>query len=485
MGTRINHEKTGIRHRTMHGILWSAIERFSVQFIQLLVQVLIARILSPEDFGIIGMLAIFLAISQSFVDSGFSNALIRKTDRTEIDNSTVFYFNVVVGVVAYLVLYILAPFIARFYNTPILTSVTRLIALGVLFNSLTIVQRALLTAKVDFKTQAKASLIAVILSGGIGLFMAYTDWGVWALVAQAVLYYLVNTLALWIYTSWKPLFVFSRTSFLDLFGFGSKLLVAGLLETIYRNIYTIVIGKTFSASDLGFYTKANTFSQFPSANLTGILQRVTYPILCEYQSDNERLKQIYRKYLRLSAYIIFPLMIGLAVLSQPFIVLLLTEKWAMAVILLQILCVAMMWYPIHAINLNLLQVKKRSDLFLRLEIWKKVIGVIVLCATLPFGLISLCIGQIISSLISLAINTYYTSKLIQLGFFKQMKDLLPALFYSFSMGAFVYWLTQYIDGNLMKIVVGILVGVVFYIAIGKLTRSAELRDLQTLIKKTK
>ncbi len=431
------------------------------------------------------MLAIFLALAQSFIDCGFSNALIRKADRTEIDNSTVFYFNVVVGVVAYLVLYILAPFIARFYNTPILTPVTRFIALGVFFNSLTIVQRALLTANVDFKTQAKSSLIAVVISSVIGLYMAFTGFGVWALVSQAVVNYFVNTIALWLLASWKPKWAFSWMSFSEMFGFGSKLLLSGLLDTTFRNLYTIVVGKVYSASDLGLYTKASAFSQFPSSNITGILQRVTYPVMCEYQNEDARLCLLYQKYLRLSAYVIFPLMVGLAAVARPLMVALLTEKWEGGVVLLQTLCIAMMWYPIHAINLNLLQVKGRSDLFLRLEIWKKVIGVIVLCATLPFGLAPLCIGQIISSLISLAINTHYTGKLIQLGFFKQMQGLLPALFYSFSMGAFVYWLTQYIDGNLMKIVVGILAGIVFYIAIGKLTCSAELRDLQTLIMKTK
>lgn len=470
-----------LKQRTVSGVIWSAVERFSVQFVQLVVQVIIARILTPEDFGVIGMLAIFLALAQSFIDSGFSNALIRKTDRTEVDNSTVFYFNIVVGLIAYAVLFWAAPWIAQFYKTPILTPITRFIALGVFFNSLTIVQRAILTARVDFKTQAKASFVAVVISGAIGIYMAYAGYGVWALAVQAVLNYLVNTAMLWILTAWKPLWVFSWDSFKELFGFGSKLLLSGLLDTAFRNIYTIVIGKFFSAADLGFYTKASQLAQLPSSNVTGILQRVTYPLLCDYQNEDERLRNVYRKYLRLSAYVIFPLMIGLAAVAEPLIVALLKEQWLGAVLLLQILCVVMMWYPIHAINLNLLQVKGRSDLFLKLEIWKKLMATVVLCITLPFGLIWLCLGQIGTSLLSLAINTSYTGKLIQLGFFKQMKDLVPAMLYSFSMGAIVYWIIQYVDGNITKVFVGIIVGVLYYIIIGKITHSAELRDLQSLI----
>ena len=422
-----------LKVRTAKGIIWSSIERLSVQFIQLVIQILIARILTPNDFGIIGMLAIFLAVAQSFIDSGFSNALIRKIDRTEVDNSTVFYFNVVIGVVFYIILYYSAPYIAQFYNTPILTLVMRIVSLGVFFNSLSIVQRALLTAKVDFKIQAKASLIAVVISGTIGLYLAYSGYGVWALVWQVVVNYAINTLALWVLTKWKPIWAFSWTSFREMFGFGSKLLLSGLLDTVFRNIYTIVIGKVYTSAELGYFTKANQFAQFPSSNLTGIIQRVTYPLLCEFQSDDERLRYAYRKYLRMSAFIIFPLMLGLVAVAHPLIVVLLTEKWEKAAVLLQILCVAMMWYPIHAINLNLLQVKGRSDLFLRLEIIKKTILVIILCITIPLGVDWMCAGQIFSSLIALTINTFYTGKLIDLCFFKQMKDMIPAILYSSSM----------------------------------------------------
>lgn len=471
-----------LKAKTAKGVLWSSIERFSVQFVQLVIQILIARILTPNDFGIIGMLAIFIAVAQSFIDSGFSNALIRKTDRTETDNSTVFYFNIVVGIFFYAILYFTAPAIADFYDTPILIPITRVLALGIVFNSLAIVQRAILTARVDFKTQANASLVAVTISGLIGLWMAYNGYGVWSLAWQTVINGAINTLMLWILTNWYPRLAFSWKSFKELFSFGSKLLLSGLLNTIYSNVYTIVIGKIFSKGDLGFYTKANQLASFPSSNLTGIMQRVTYPLLCDFQNDDERLRYTYRKYLRLSAFIIFPLMVGFAAVAEPFIIALLTPKWSGAVVLLQILCFALMWYPIHAINLNFLQVKGRSDLFLRLEIIKKVIGVCILCITIPLGLTWMCVGQIVSSFVCLGINTHYTGKLIDLGFWKQMKDLMPALLTSLSMGVFVYLSTLISNVNALKVLIGIVVGVSYYYGINKITKSPELNDLTSLVK---
>lgn len=472
-----------VKNKAVKGVMWSAIERFSVQFVQLIIQILIARILSPDDFGIIGMIAIFIAIAQSFIDSGFSNALIRKRDRTDIDNSTVFYFNIVVGAVFYLLLYLCAPAIAKFYNTPILVPVTRIVGLGVIFNSLAVVQRANLTAKVDFKTQAKASLISVIISGGCGLSLAYKGFGVWSLVAQTLLNGGCNTIFLWIFAKWYPKWVFSWKSFREMFSFGSKLLLSGLMDTLYKNIYTIVIGKFYSAGDLGYFTKANQLASFPSSNITGILQRVTYPLLCENQGNKEVLRTRYRTFLRLSAYVVFPLMVGLAVLAEPLIETLLTDKWIAAVPLLQLLCLSMMWYPIHAINLNLLQVQGRSDLFLRLEVIKKIVGVSILCITIPMGVVWMCVGKIVVTIIALIINTHYTGKLIGLGFLKQMRDLLPSLVYSFLMGAAVMLITMVVDNNILQIIIGIAVGVVVYFVMSKITRSEEYKTLMSLVHK--
>ncbi len=472
-----------LKKKTVSGILWSSIERFSVQGIQFVIMIIMARILLPSDYGMIGMLAIFIAISQVLIDSGFSNALIRKKDRTEIDCSTVFYFNIVVGIILYLILFLVAPLIAKFYNVQELTSLTRVVAINLFVNSLTVVQRAILTIRVDFKTQAKASFSAAFLSGLIGIGMAYKGYGVWALAIQTVLNGIINASLLWFLSKWKPIKVFSYHSFKELFSFGFSLLLSGLFNVIYLNIYTIVIGKKFSSKDLGFYTRADQFAQFPSINLTGILQRVTYPILSNIQDDKERLTLAYRKILRLSAYIVFPLMIGLAVLATPLINCLLTEKWNFTALLLQILCVAYMWYPVHMINLNLLQVKGRSDLFFRLEIIKDGLGILILCITMPLGLVAMCCGLIFSSLIGLTINTYYTGKLIGLGFFKQLHDLMPSILYSFSMGGLVFFLISFIPNDFFQIIAGISVGIVYYLVISFLTKSQELAELLLLMKK--
>lgn len=472
-----------LKQKAAKGVLWSTVERFSVQGVQFLIMIVMARLLTPHDYGIIGMLAIFLAVSQSLIDSGFSQALIRKQDRTEIDNNTVFYFNIVVSALLYAILYVSAPFVADFYDTPQLCPVMRVVCLGIIFNSLAVVQRALLTIRIDFKTQAKAALTAAVMSGVAGIAMAYHGFGVWSLVAQQLLNLGINTGLLWLLSKWRPRLVYSWQSFHELFAFGSKLLASGLLDTIYRNIYPIVIGKLFSASSLGHYTRAHQFSEFPSSNLTGIIQRVTYPVLCEIQDDDERLSSIYRRFLKLSAFVIFPLMVGLSSVAQPFVSIMLGPQWNFCGQLLQIICFSMMWYPIHAINLNLLQVKGRSDLFLRLEIIKKILGVSVLCLTAPFGLVVMCYGSILNSLVALAINTYYTGKLINVGFLRQMRDLLPTLALCLAMFTLILSVNSFLSGNAAKLCTGVVTGVAFYSLTSYVFKFSELKELLSLIRK--
>lgn len=472
-----------LKSKTVKGVVWSSIERFSTQGVQFLIMIIMARLLTPKDYGLIGMLAIFLAVAQSLIDSGFSQALIRKQDRTDVDNSTIFYFNIVVSSALYLILFIAAPFVADFYNQPELTNVMRVVCLGVILNSLAVVQRALLTVRIDFKTQAKASLSAAVISGCIGIVLAYCGFGVWSLVVQQLLNLSVNTLLLWIFSKWRPIAVFSWKSFHELFAFGSKLLASGLLDTLYRNIYPIVIGKLFSASSLGHYTRAQQFSEFPSSNVTGIIQRVTYPILCGIQDETERLEAVYRKFLKLSAFIIFPLMIGMSAVARPFIDIVLGTQWGFCGQLLQIICFAMMWYPIHAINLNLLQVKGRSDLFLRLEIIKKILGITVLCITAPFGLVVMCYGQIFNSIVALVINTYYTGKLINVGFIRQMKDLLPTILLSLIMFWAILLVNGFIEVNMHRLVIGVLVGIIVYVSGSYIFNFKELQTLFSLIRR--
>ena len=472
-----------LRHKTVNGVLWSSVERFSVQGVQFLVMVVMARLLTPKDYGLVGMLAIFIAVAQSLVDSGFSQALIRKQERTEVDNSTVFYFNIAVGFLLYGLFYVSAPWVARFYDSPELVDLMRVVCLSVVFNSFAVVQRALLTVRIDFKTQAKASLTAAVVSGIVGIGMAYTGFGYWSIAAQQLVNLGLNTLLLWLFARWRPRWTYSWASFRELFAFGSKLMASGLLDVVYRNMYLLVIGKVFTASSLGHYTRAHQFAEFPSSNLTGIMQRVTYPVLCQIQDDDARLASIYRRFLRVSAFIVFPLLTGLSAVAEPFILLLLKEQWLFAATLLQIICFAMMWYPIHAINLNLLQVKGRSDLFLKLEVIKKLLAVAVLCLTIPMGLVAMCVGQIFSSLAALVINTRYTGLLIQVGFLRQMRDLLPTLLLSLTMWVLVYALVHVLPGLWLQLVVGVLAGMVYYLGFARLLRFPEMGELLSLIRK--
>lgn len=472
-----------LKAKTVNGVIWSSIDRFTTQGIQFVFSILIARLLLPSDYGVVAMLGIFMGVSQCFIDSGFSTALVRKLDRTEVDFSTVFYFNNIVAVLFYALLWLASPYIAAFYDLPLLEDVTKIVGLNLIIGTLGGIQNAKLSIAIDFKTRAKISVITTIFTGVVGLYLAYRGYGVWALVLQGLSSNILRTLLLWVYVKWRPQWVFSWKSFREMFSFGSKMLASGLLDTIYNNIYTIVIGKCFNSAALGVYSRADGLAQFPSSNITGVLQAVTFPVLSSIQNDEERLAVGYKKLLRLSAFVIFPAMVGLAAVADPFIRLALTDKWEGAIRFLQIICFSMMWYPIHAINLNLLTATGRSDYFLKLEVIKKVQGVIVLAVTVPMGLVAMCYGRIISSLISLVWNTYYTKKIIGYGYVQQMKDLMHILLHSLVMGAITYGVVGILPNLWLKLIVGILVGVVYYIAGAYLMKFEEMQELLLIIKR--
>ena len=472
-----------LKEKTVKGLMWSSIDRFSTQGIQFMFSILIARLLLPSDYGAVAMLNIFLSISQSFIDCGFGTALIRKLDRTDTDFSTVFYFNIVVGLFFYIVLWLASPYIAAFYEIPLLEDITKVLALTFVFSSFSGVHSAKLSITIDFKTIAKISIIVTILTGSVGLWMAYNGYGVWALVIQAVSWSLLRTVLLWLFVRWIPKWIFSWKSFRGMFSFGSKLLISGLIDTTYKNIYTLVVGKVFSSTTLGLYSRASGLAQYPSSNITSVLQGVTFPVLSSIQNETERLADAYKRFLRISAFIVFPLMVGLAAVADPLIRLVLTDKWEGCIYLLQIVCFSMMWYPIHAINLNLLQVKGRSDFFLKLEIIKKIQGVTILCVTIPMGIVVMCYGQIVGSLLSLVYNTYYTKKLIGYGYIAQMKDLLHILIHSLAMGVGVWCIVQIFDSLWLQLVVGILCGAVYYIVGAYFLHFEELKEMISLVRK--
>jgi len=471
-----------LKQKTASGFFWSAAERFSVQGLQFVIGIILARLLLPSDYGLIGMLAIFLALSQVFIDSGFSSALIQKKDRTETDFSTAFYFNIAIGLSFYLILYLLSPFIADFYNAPILNSLTKVIGLSVFINSLAVVQRAKLSIILDFKTQAKASLIAVFISGIIGISMAYNDFGVWSLAAQLISRTLINSILLWYFSKWLPKLIFSYESFKSLFSFGSKLLLAGLLYTLYGNLYLIVIGKIFNASSLGFYTRAQQFQKLTTENVTAVIQRVTFPVLSSIQDKDEQLVKIFRKFIRIATFVIFPITISLAVLAEPVIEILLTEKWLPTVPLLQLLCIVGILHPLHAINLNIINVKGRSDIFLKLEIIKTILTTIAIAITFSYGIKALIYGQLITSVLTLIITMYFSGKMISYHPFKQFKDLMPIAIITALMAVAVHLSIYSIDQNWLKLMIGVLAGIITYAVAAKIGRFEEIKQILSLIK---
>ena len=456
---------SSLKNQVFKGVGWNTIERFSVQGTQFLLQIILARLLLPSDYGIIAMLAIFLGIAQVFVDSGFGNALIQKRVCTNIDYSTVFYYNLVVSIGIYFLFYIISPFVADFYNIPDLKIVMRVISLTIIINALTLVQRTILIKKVDFKSQSKVVFVSVLISGICSVLMAYEGFGVWSLCFQSILNGALQVVFFYFYVKWLPSLTFSIESFKEFFGYGSKILIASIISVIYNNLYTIVIGKKFSARELGYFSRADHFSAFPSSNIGGIISRVSLPVLSKIQDDDVRLRKAYCKLIRYSSFIIFPLMTGLAALSEPLIRVVLGQKWMGIVALLQIMCLGAMWDHLSSLNLNLLYVKGKTSLVLRLEIIKKTIAIIILIISLPFGLYLMCWGRVLYSLIAFYINTYYTNQIIGLPFRHQFLDVIPIALVSIFNGLLILLIVKLLYNTVLSLLIGFLFGVSFYMLV--------------------
>ena len=416
-----------------------------MQGIHLLVGIILARLLLPRQFGLIGMITILIAISQSFVDSGFGKALIRKKTCTQTDYSTVFYFNLAVSLFFYLLLFFGAPAVSSFYNEPQLKSIIQILGIGIIINSFSIVQRTQLIKLIEFKLQTKISILVAIGSGIVSIIMAFSGFGVWSLITGMLVTYTLRTLLLWFWNKWKPSPIFSVSSFKEMFSFGSKLLIISLIDTIYRNVYLLIIGKYFSATELGYYTRADQFKKLPSQNIYKTIQRVSYPVLSTIQDDIPKLKAVYQRLIRSTMFITFILMMGLAAVAKPMILTLIGEKWLPSVIYLQLLCFGGMLYPLHAINLNMLQVLGRTDLFLRLEIVKKILSVPVIIIGVSLGIKAMIIGMIFLSYFSYFINSYYSGKHIGYTSFQQIKDIFPSFLFAAITSAIVF-----IEGQLLN-----------------------------------
>lgn len=469
-----------LRSTAAKGVIWSAIDKFAVQLGQFVVSIVLARILMPEDFGLLGMLSIFIALSQTFIESGMGLGLIQRQNRTDIDFSTVFVFNLAVSSLFYLLLFFSAPLIASYFNQPLLIDLMRILGLNLFINSLAIVQRTKLTIAIDFKAIAKTNVIGVILGGIAGVIAAMNGLGVWSLVIQTLLGSFASTLSLWFFSHWKPSIAFSRTSFKNLFGFGSKLLLSGLYAQLMNNVYNIFIGKYFSISSLGYYTRAKGFADISAGTITSILQQATFPILASVQTDKEKLVSVYSRMIRMSSFCIIPVMTLIALLAKPIVILLLTEKWIFVIPLLQWMVFARIFFPMSAINMNLLNAIGRSDLFLKMDLSKLPITVIAMIITIPLGVNAMVIGQVVTSGVSFFLNAYLPGKFYGYGAISQLKDMFPVLVATAGMSLVVFFLTLFLDSLILQLIIGSILAILSYLFFCWLLKLEELLEVKKM-----
>lgn len=450
-----------MKNKTINSVAWESVERLSAQIAQFILGIVLARILCPEDFGLIAMLTIFIAIAQTVLDSGFTNALICKKDRTDVDYCTVFYFNIAISIIIYIILFFIAPLVSRFYVRPELTLLLRVISLSIIIDSFSIVQIAKLQISMNFKPLAIVTLVASVISGVVAIFAALNGLGVWSLIIRVLIERFSFAVLITIIGKWKPRIVFSIESFKGLFSFGSKIMLSGLLNTIYVNLSTIVVGKFFSAKLLGIFSRGEQFAALPGSNIATILKKVSLPLLSELQNDNHGLVALYSKYIRTSSMFVFFVMSLLAAVAYPLVVLVLSPVWSESVIYLQIFCYAYMFNHISDINLNLLQVKGRSDLYLKLEIYKKILSTIILFASIPFGILAIAISRVVYTQIALFINTIYTKKIYQISYTTQLKDFIP-----YFIKATIACIPAYIISMLnMPLLLAIILGIIISVGI--------------------
>lgn len=476
---------TSLKSTATKGVLWSAVDKFAVQFGQFVVSIVLARILMPEDFGLIGMLAIFIAFSQTFIESGLGTGLIQRQDRTDVDFSTLFVFNLGVSGFFYLLLFLSAPFISSFFGQPQLTDLARVLGLSLFLNAFAIVQRTKLTVVVDFKTIAKSNVLGMLAGGLCGVIAAKNGYGVWSLVVQILIGSLVSSVSLWFFSNWSPSLAFSKKSFKSLFGYGSKLLLAGLYAQILNNVYNVCLGKFYPTASLGYYTRAKSFAELSAGTIVSILQQSTFPILATVQHDKEKLISIYGRMIRMSAFFIIPLMTLIALLAKAIVILLLTDKWVALIPLLQWMVFARIFYPMSALNMNLLNAVGRSDLFLKVDLSKLPITILAMIITIPLGVKAMIIGHVVTTTLFFFINAYLPGKLFGYGPIKQLKDMLPFFVATIGMAFSVVVITCFVDNLVLQLFLGGAFGLVTYLFVCWLFKLEELAEVWELVLKLK
>ncbi|UAY55463.1 lipopolysaccharide biosynthesis protein [Arachidicoccus terrestris] len=479
---------TTLKKQAISGLFWTFTQQFSVQAINVIVGIVLARILAPSVFGLIGMLAVFIAVGTSLMDSGMTSSLIRTTRADQKDYSTVFFVNLIFSVIFYLIIFLCGPLIAKFYHQPILSPVVRVYSLAFIIRAFVAVQTTKLTKEMRFKEQMLMQIPSTIIGGLVGVVLAYQGFGVWSLVTMNLLQSLIFTIQHWLFSGWVPSLLIDKSKFKYHFHFGYKLTFSGLIDTIYSNIYKIVIGKYFSATELGYFTQAQSLQMLPVTNISIALSKVTYPMFAALKNDDIKLRNAYRKLLHQVAFIVAPLMAIAIVLAKPLFIFALTAKWLPAVPYFQILCITGVLYPYHAYNLNILNVKGRSDLYLKLEIIKKAFITVGVAVSIFYGIYGLLIFQVISSIFAFIVNTWYSGKFINYPGYKQIIEVTPIILIAGSVGLMTFLLNKYFisDRYFPNIVIILLltsIYLILYFFLSKIFRISALQELKLLILK--
>lgn len=455
---------TNSKNSVLSNLIWRFAERCGAQLVAFVVSVVLARILDPDAYGTVALITVFTTILQVFVDSGLGNALIQKKDADDLDFSTVFFTNIVFCTVLYLGLFVSAPFIAQFYENVSLTPYIRVLGLTILVSGIKNVQQAYVSKKLMFKKFFFATLAGTIMAAVVGIIMALNGFGVWALVAQQIVNVSVDTFVLWVTVKWRPTFEFSFERLKGLFSYGWKLLASSLLDTIYADLRQLIIGKMYSSADLAYYNQGKKFPNLIVTNVNTSIDSVLLPVMSGAQDDKVRVKSMMRRSLTTSIYIMAPLMIGLAFVAEPVVSLILTDKWLPSVPFLRIFCITYMLRPVHTANLNAIKALGRSDLFLKLEIVKKVVGLILLGLTMQHGVMAMAYSLLISNVLSQIINSWPNRKLLNYSYIEQLKDFMPSVLLAVVMGICIYPISLIGLPDIVTIVLQVLAGAVLYIA---------------------
>lgn len=477
-----------LKKKTISGVAWTLGQQVGVQGINFFVQILLARLLLPSDFGLIAMVQIFMTIGAALMDGGMTSSLIRTKNADNRDYSTVFHMNMLASILIYAIVFFAAPLMARFFDQPILTALVRVYTISFVIQALVGVQTTKLTKEMNFKLQMLMQLPSTIVGGIVGVVLAYKGYGVWSLVWMQLIMSFLFMIQHWIWSDWKPTLLFDKTKLKEHFGFGYKITLSTLLTSLYSESYTIIIGKFFPASQLGFYKQARTLSMFPVSNLTKALQKVTYPLFSNLQDNNDKLKVVFQKITAVVFFVVTPTMLFLVVAAEPIINLVLTDKWLPAVPFFQILCVSALFYPLSMYNLNIILAKGRSDLHFKLEILKKGLSLIVLFISMPFGITGIVVASGISMLIHAIVNSVYSGRLIDFTFFEQLKQVVPILIIGIFVSGLIILIMSlinenyYINNDFLNITVSLLMfGILFY-TISKIFKIKALKESENLFK---